>query len=77
MKDYSNKERNNKTLSKEKNNKEEKIYLLKKRHYEENKEEKTSNTCFNPITPLVMVFARRSRKNHANPSLRSGTGVKG
>jgi len=24
-----------------------------------------------------MVFARRLRKNHANPSLRSGTGVKG
>jgi len=36
-----------------------------------------ANNCFNPITPFVMVFARRSRKNHANPSLRSGTGVKG
>ena len=64
-------------ISKEKNIIEEKIYLVKKRHYEENKQKKTSNTCFNPITPFVMVFARRSRKNHANPSLRSGTGVKG
>jgi len=38
------------------------------------------NKRFNPITPFVMVFASRFaplRKNHANPSLRSGTGVKG
>jgi len=40
-------------------------------------EEKVPNICFNPITPFVMVFARRSRKNHVNPSLRSGAGVKG
>ena len=64
-------------LSKEKNIREEKIYLVKKIHYEENREEKTSNKSFNPITPFVMVFARRQRKNHANPSLRSGAGVKG
>jgi len=38
---------------------------------------KKSNKSFNPITPFVMVFARRRRKNHANPSLRSGAGVKG
>ena len=74
MKDDSYKER---ILRKEKNIKEEKIYSEKKRHYEENREEKTSNKSFNPITPFVMVFARRSRKNHANPSLRSGAGVKG
>ena len=64
-------------LSEDKNIREEKIYLVKKRHYEENSEEKTSNKSFNPITPFVMVFARRWRKNHANPSLRSGAGVKG
>ena len=54
MKDYSYKER---ILRKEKNIKEEKIYSEKKRHYEENREEKTSNKSFNPITPFVMVFA--------------------
>ena len=56
MKDDSYKER---ILRKEKNIKEEKIYSEKKRHYEENSEEKTSNKSFNPITPFVMVFARR------------------
>jgi len=35
------------------------------------------NKRFNLIKPFVMVFARRLRKNHANPSLRSGTGFKG
>ena len=36
-----------------------------------------ANKCFNPITLFVMVFAEQQCKNHANPSLRSGTGVKG
>ncbi|MFA6201493.1 MAG: hypothetical protein WC679_13920 [Bacteroidales bacterium] len=36
-----------------------------------------ANKCFNPITPFVMVCAEQQCTNHANPSLRSGTGVKG
>ena len=45
-------------------------------HYIE-KKGKISNTCFDPITPFVMVCAEQQCTNHANPSLRSGTGVKG
>jgi len=39
-------------------------------------EELAPNNRFNPITPFVMVFARRLRKNHANPSLRSGQALR-
>jgi len=40
-------------------------------------EEGNSNKCFDPITPFVMVCAEQQGTNHANPSLRSGAGVKG
>ena len=40
-------------------------------------EEGNSNNCFDPITPFVMVCAEQQSTNHANPSLRSGAGVKG
>ena len=45
--------------------------------YTEVDEEGNPNNCFNLIKPFVMVFAEQQCKNHANPSLRSGTGVKG
>jgi len=60
-----------------KNDEEKKIKKLKRREERSALWGENSNKSFNPITPFVMVFARRSRKNHANPSLRSGTGVKG
>ena len=40
-------------------------------------EEGNSNNCFDPITPFIMVCAEQQSTNHANPSLRSGAGVKG
>ena len=35
------------------------------------------NNRFNLVNHFVMVLARRRRKNHANPSLCSGTWFKG